>query len=147
VTTNLPFLRWLVGHPDVRAGRTTTAFLVEHPPLSPPPVRAADAVWRDTWRLNLPPPAPAPPPDIDAVTHDGAAQHGESRLTAPMPGTVIKVLVREGEEVHARQPLLVLEAMKMETPVVAPYAARVKSVAVGEGAKVSGGALLVELEE
>ena len=39
VTTNLPFLRWLVAHPDVRAGRTTTAFLVEHPPLSPPPVR------------------------------------------------------------------------------------------------------------
>jgi biotin carboxyl carrier protein len=35
----------------------------------------------------------------------------------------------------------------METPVVAPYAARVKSVAVDEGAKVSGGALLVELEE
>ena len=64
-----------------------------------------------------------------------------------MPGTVIKVLVREGEDVHARQPLLVLEAMKMETPVVAPYAARVKSVAVDEGAKVSGGALLVELEE
>jgi propionyl-CoA carboxylase alpha chain len=147
VTTNLPFLRWLVGHPDVRAGRTTTAFLVEHPPLSPPPVRVADAVWRDTWRLNLMPPSPAPPPDVDAVTHDGAVQHGESRLTAPMPGTVIKVLVREGDEVHARQPLLVLEAMKMETPVVAPYAARVKSVAVDEGAKVSGGALLVELEE
>jgi biotin carboxyl carrier protein len=147
VTTNLPFLRWLVGHPDVRAGRTTTAFLVEHPPLSPSPVRLADAVWRDTWRLNLPPPAPAPPPDVDAVSHDGAAQHGESALTAPMPGTVIKVLVREGDEVQARQPLLVLEAMKMETPVVAPYAARVKSVAVDEGAKVSGGALLVELEE
>src|ERR671931_1712406 len=34
VTTNLPFLRWLVAHPDVRAGRTTTAFLTEHPPLS-----------------------------------------------------------------------------------------------------------------
>ena len=39
VTTNLPFLRWLVAHPDVRAGRTTTAFLTEHPPLSPPPLR------------------------------------------------------------------------------------------------------------
>jgi acetyl/propionyl-CoA carboxylase alpha subunit len=147
VTTNLPFLRWLVAHPDVRAGRTTTAFLVDHPPLSPPPVRLADSVWRDTWRLNLPPPAPAPPPDVDAVSHDGPTQHGESTLIAPMPGTVIKVLVREGDDVQARQPLLVLEAMKMETPVVAPYAARVKSVAVGEGEKVSGGALLVELEE
>ena len=34
VTTNLPFLRWLVAHPALRAGETTTAFLVEHPPLS-----------------------------------------------------------------------------------------------------------------
>src|SRR3954447_6690804 len=40
VTTNLPFLRWLVRHPLVRAGRTTTAFLVENPPLSEPPPRA-----------------------------------------------------------------------------------------------------------
>ena len=39
VTTNLPFLRWLVAHPDVRAGQTTTAFLSDHPPLSPPPLR------------------------------------------------------------------------------------------------------------
>src|SRR5579859_4621057 len=37
VTTNLPFLRWLVAHPAVRDGRTTTAFLTEHPPLSPFP--------------------------------------------------------------------------------------------------------------
>jgi acetyl/propionyl-CoA carboxylase alpha subunit len=147
VTTNLPFLRWLVTHPDVRAGRTTTAFLVEHPPLSPPPIHRADGVWHGAWRLNLPPPPPASPPDIDAVAHDGAAQHGESTLAAPMPGTVIKVLVREGDEVHARQPLLVLEAMKMETPLVAPYAARIKSINVEEGTKVSGGELLVELEE
>ena len=41
VTTNLPFLRWLVAHPVVRAGEATTAFLVEHPPLSPLPLRRA----------------------------------------------------------------------------------------------------------
>ena len=34
VVTNLPFLRWLVAHPALRAGETTTAFLTEHPPLS-----------------------------------------------------------------------------------------------------------------
>ena len=39
VTTNLPFLRWLVTHPKLRAGETTTAFLVENPPLSEPPAR------------------------------------------------------------------------------------------------------------
>jgi acetyl/propionyl-CoA carboxylase alpha subunit len=147
VTTNLPFLRWLVAHPDLRAGRTTTAFLVEHPPLSTPPVRETDRVWQSAWRLNLSPPPPAPPPDIDSGTHQGGAQHGESTLTAPMPGTVIKVLVQPGEAVRARQPLLVLEAMKMETPVVAPYDATVRAVAVTEGERVSGGSLLVELEE
>ncbi len=147
VTTNLAFLRWLVAHPDVHAGRTTTAFLVDHPPLSQPPVRRADRVWREAWRLNLAPPSPAPPPDVDAAAHDHRATHVESALTAPMPGTVIKVLVAPGDEVRERQPLLVLEAMKMETPVVAPYDAVVRSVAVAEGDRVAGGALLVELED
>ena len=147
VVTNLPFLRWLVSHPDVRSGRTTTAFLVEHPPLSAPPARRADAVWHGPWRLNLPPPRPAAPPDVDAPAHRGEAQHGESELTAPMPGTVLKVLVEAGDEVRARQPLLLLEAMKMETPVVAPYDAVVRAVNVSEGDGVVAGAVLVELED
>jgi len=147
VTTNLPFLRWLVAHPDVRAGRTTTAFLVEHPPLSAPPLRVPDEPWRGAWRLNLAPPTPASPPDVDATAHDSAAMHGEAELTAPMPGTVIKVLVRPGDRVRARQPLLVLEAMKMETPLTAPYDAVVRKVNVGEGDRVAGGAVLVELED
>src|SRR5919204_2138485 len=54
VTTNLPFLRWLVAHPAVRAGETTTAFLTEHPPLSPAPPQPRRP-WRGAWRLNLPP--------------------------------------------------------------------------------------------
>jgi acetyl/propionyl-CoA carboxylase alpha subunit len=147
VTTNLTFLRWLVAHPDLRAGRTTTAFLVEHPPLSRPPVRPADEVWRGAWRLNLLPPAPRAPPDLDASPHERGGQHGESALTAPMPGTVIKVLTQAGDHVHARQPLLVLEAMKMETPLTSPYDAVVRAVNVAEGDEVAGGAVLVELED
>ena len=147
VTTNLPFLRWLVAHPDVRAGRTTTAFLVEHPPLSAPQVRPAPREWRGAWRLNLPAPPPASPPDVDAAAHERAAARGESEVTAPMPGTVIKVLVAPGERVQARQPLLVLEAMKMETPLTAPYDAGVRKVNVAEGDRVAGGAVLIELEE
>jgi acetyl/propionyl-CoA carboxylase alpha subunit len=148
VTTNLPFLRWLVGHPLVRAGETTTAFLTEHPPLSAPPLRAPDRPWSTGFRLNLPSPPPAPAPDVDAA----AAQHGIAltelgSITAPMPGTVIRVLVAAGEQVQQRQPLLVLEAMKMETPVTSPYDAVVKKVHVDEGAAVATGALLVELEE
>ena len=54
VTTNLPFLRWLVAHPVLRAGEATTAFLAEYPPLSAPPARLPDPVWRGGFRLNLP---------------------------------------------------------------------------------------------
>jgi pyruvate carboxylase len=68
-------------------------------------------------------------------------------VTAPMPGTVIKLLVASGDEVKARQPLVVLEAMKMETPLASPYDAVVRAVHVAEGDRVAGGALLVELEE
>ena len=64
-----------------------------------------------------------------------------------MPGTVIRVAVAEGDHVQARQPLLVLEAMKMETPVVSPYEAVVRAIHVAEGDRVAGGTVLVELED
>jgi biotin carboxyl carrier protein len=64
-----------------------------------------------------------------------------------MPGVVIRVLVQPGERVEPRQTLVLLEAMKMETPLVSPYAAVVRRVHVAEGDRVAGGALLVELEE
>jgi biotin carboxyl carrier protein len=64
-----------------------------------------------------------------------------------MPGTVIMVLTSPGDAVAHRQTLLVMEAMKMETPVTAPYEAVVRAVHVAEGDRVAGGALLVELED
>jgi acetyl/propionyl-CoA carboxylase alpha subunit len=147
VTTNLPFLRWLVAHPLVRAGRTTTAFLTENPPLSEPPPRAPDPTWSGAWRLNLPAPPPRAVPDVDeaAQVHGPAVE--QAAVTAPMPGTVIKVLVEAGQQVSARQALVVLEAMKMETPLVSPYDATVRAVHVAEGDRVAGGALLVELDD
>ncbi|MFL5918043.1 MAG: acetyl/propionyl/methylcrotonyl-CoA carboxylase subunit alpha [Gaiellaceae bacterium] len=148
VITNLPFLRWLVSHPLVRAGETTTAFLVEHPPLSQAPARVAAAPWRTPFRLNLPSPAPAPPPDVSATASDQRGPGTEqSTVVAPMPGTVIRLLVGAGDSVRARQPLVVLEAMKMETPLTSPYDATVRAVHVAEGDRVAGGAVLVELEE
>jgi acetyl/propionyl-CoA carboxylase alpha subunit len=147
LVTNLPFLRWLVDHPALRAGRTTTAFLTEYPPLSAPPLRVAEGPWAGGFRLNLPTPAPAPPPDPDVAAQEHSGGGEQSALTAPMPGTVIRVLAKEGDTVKQRQPLVVLEAMKMETPVVSPYEARVRAVHVSEGDRVAGGALLVELEE
>jgi acetyl/propionyl-CoA carboxylase alpha subunit len=145
VVTNLPFLRWLVGHPGVRAGETTTAFLVENPPLSEPR-RPPPPIWRGGFRLNLPTPPPHAPPDETAATPAGErAEH--STVTAPMPGTVLRVLVRQGDRVQSRQPLVVLEAMKMETPLVSPYEGVVLAVHVAEGDRVAGGAAVVELEE
>jgi acetyl/propionyl-CoA carboxylase alpha subunit len=149
VTTNLPFLRWLVSHPAVLAGRTTTSFLTDYPPLSEPPLRLPSGPWDGSWRLNLPSPPPHAPPDVDEASQTARPGKGaeQSALTAPMPGTVIRVLAKEGDRVSHRQPLLVLEAMKMETPLVSPYDAVVKAVHVAEGDRVAGGALLVELEE
>ncbi len=147
VVTNLPFLRWLVAHPALREGRTTTAFLTDYPPLSAPPLRIPDGPWTGGFRLNLPTPPAEPPPDVDADSQDHGPGGEQSTLTAPMPGTVIRLLVSEGDRVQPRQPLVVLEAMKMETPIVSPYEAVVRSVHVSEGDQVAGGALLVELEE
>ncbi len=147
VTTNLSFLRWLVAHPAVRAGETTTAFLTEHPPLSTPPLGAPDAPWRGPFRLNLPAPPPAAAPDVESATENHGAAAEQSTVSAPMPGTVIRLLVAVGDKVKARQPLVVLEAMKMETPLASPYDAVVRAVNVTEGDRVAGGAILVELEE
>jgi 3-methylcrotonyl-CoA carboxylase alpha subunit len=83
------------------------------------------------------------PPDVE-----GAVEAGDrASLTAPMPGTVVKVLVGEGDEVEEGQTLLVLEAMKMEQSVAAPYAGTVRALPFDEGARVPGGAVLAELEE
>ena len=74
-------------------------------------------------------------------THGLAA----SEITAPMPGKVLRVLVKEGDAVTAGQPLVVLEAMKMETALAAESDAIVKRVPVAPGQMVDHGAVLIEL--
>jgi biotin carboxyl carrier protein len=66
-------------------------------------------------------------------------------VSAPMPGKVLKLLVHEGERVAPGQPLLIMEAMKMETTLYAESAAQVKRIAVAAGDAVEHGALLIEL--
>ena len=141
VTTNLGFLRWLVDHPEVRAGRTTTAFLSENPPLS----RFAEIA--SPWRASADAVPLRPPPRVEDFAHGGGGAGVKSALVAPMPGVVIRVLAGEGDRVEPRQPLVVLEAMKMETPLVSPYEAVVRRILVAEGDRVAGGAVLVELQE
>ena len=86
------------------------------------------------------------PPDVDGARPGGGEAAGAS-LTAPMPGTVVKVAVAEGDEVEEGQLLLVLEAMKMEMPVAAPHPGRVASLPYEEGDLVPGGAMLAEIED
>ena len=66
-------------------------------------------------------------------------------LVAPMPGAVLRVAVREGDQVAAGQLLFTLEAMKMEHPVRAPGAGTVTAVRVTEGTQVQAGAVLAVL--
>jgi acetyl/propionyl-CoA carboxylase alpha subunit len=88
--------------------------------------------------------APAPSVD-DAVRHASAVGGGASVLTAPMPGRVIAVRAAPGDRVAANQPLVVLEAMKMEHAVVAPIDGSVAGVMVSVGQQVQRGDLLAEV--
>jgi biotin carboxyl carrier protein len=76
----------------------------------------------------------------------GGAAHGEQKVTAPMPGRVVRVLVSQGEDVAVRQPVVVVEAMKMENEVRSPKAGRVKDVPVQAGASVEAGRVLIVIE-
>jgi len=71
---------------------------------------------------------------------------GDLRVVAPMPGRVLRVLVKPGDEVTLRQGLVVVEAMKMENEISAARPGRVKEVAVEAGQSVESGRLLVTLE-
>ena len=99
------------------------------------------------WRGVSYPLARAVALSVDALAARANRPQSFASLEAPMPGTLIKVLVDEGQSVGARQPLVVLEAMKMEHIVTAPYDGVVRKLPFRTGALVVKGAALVELEE
>ncbi|MFN3592293.1 MAG: acetyl-CoA carboxylase biotin carboxyl carrier protein subunit, partial [Thermaurantiacus sp.] len=74
-----------------------------------------------------------------------AAGPADGTILAPMPGKVLSVHVRTGEQVKAGDRLAVLEAMKMEHRLTAPFDGRVEAVHVTEGLQVAEGTLLVEI--
>ena len=84
----------------------------------------------------------------------GAASSSKRKqATAPgdvstaMPGNIVDVLVKEGDSVKAGQPLLVTEAMKMETEIMAPIAGTVKAIHVAKGDRINPGDVLIEIAE
>ena len=79
-----------------------------------------------------------------AATHP--SDGGPQRVTAPMPGKIVKLLVKPGDKVQPRQGVIVVEAMKMENELRARAAGTVSEVRVREGDSVEAGAILVILE-
>jgi acetyl-CoA/propionyl-CoA carboxylase biotin carboxyl carrier protein len=118
------------------------------PPAEPPAaVRVGETVHVDVagrsvaFRL-------APPPDVDRAARAAARVHGggPAELTAPMPGSVIAVHVSVGASVEAGDPVVTLEAMKMEHVVGAPVGGRVSEVSVAPGDQVTRGQPLAIVE-
>ncbi len=92
--------------------------------------------------------APAPvtasaPAPKKAAAPAGAV--GNISVKAPMPGTVVNVVVTTGQSVKAGDDLVFIEAMKMETPVKAPQDATVATIEVSKGEAVDSGKVLVTL--
>jgi biotin carboxyl carrier protein len=86
----------------------------------------------------------APPPEA----HRAGTRHaagGAATLEAPMPGRVVRIAVATGDIVREHQPLVIVEAMKIEQTVAAPRDGVVAAILCKEGEAVAGGQVLVEL--
>ena len=105
------------------------------------PAAAAPAAAPATAPVAAPAAAPAPP----AAPRFAPPSRGEGGITAPMPGLVLAIKVKEGDTVQAGQALLVMEAMKMENAITASYNGTVSRIYVREGDSISEGDLLVEV--
>ena len=89
------------------------------------------------------PAAPAKAAEPAPAAAPAAAPADGTKVTAPLPGTVLKINVSVGASVKEGDALCVLEAMKMENDIPAPVSGTVKSIAVAQGASVNTGDLLV----
>ena len=87
-------------------------------------------------------PAPAPQPAQPVHPAGGAAE----TISAPMPGTIVGVNIKVGDNFKRGQVLLVLEAMKMENEILAPRDGRVVNLNTQKGASVNSGDVLIAFE-
>ena len=90
----------------------------------------------------------APPPDVDRAVRAAAAHHGGgiAEVVAPMPGGIITVHRRAGDTVEAGDPIVTLEAMKMEHIVAAPLPGTLTEVTARPGQQVARGQVLATVE-
>lgn len=87
------------------------------------------------------------PRDRTLHAEGAAAAGGSARVTAQMPGRIVRVLVGVGDRVEAQQGLVVIEAMKMQNEIRAPRAGRIARVEIGQSGAVSAGQLLFLIED
>ncbi|MDR2977482.1 MAG: acetyl-CoA carboxylase biotin carboxyl carrier protein subunit [Streptococcaceae bacterium] len=92
------------------------------------------------------PAAPAPvAPTAPVAPAAPASPAGADAIKAPMPGAILKILVNIGDHVEENQPLMILEAMKMENQIVADKAGTVSAIHVTVGNQVNPGEALITL--
>lgn len=89
-------------------------------------------------------PVAAPAEQAAPAAAPVSAASGDA-MTAPMPGTILRLLVNIGDEVKENQPLMILEAMKMENEVVANHAGKVAGIHVNQGQVVNAGDALITI--
>ena len=107
-----------------------------------PAPKAAPAPATAPAPKAAPAPAPAPAP---AAAPAAAPSAGGQTVEAPMPGKILDIKVKVGDAVSYGQCVIVMEAMKMETEIVAPAAGTVAAINVSTGDSVETGAVLVTL--
>jgi acetyl/propionyl-CoA carboxylase alpha subunit len=107
--------------------------------------RGAYELWLDGYRLSVEA-LDERARVIRDLSRKSATAAGTTKLTAPMPGLIVRVAVREGDDVRAGQGVVVMEAMKMENELRIASAGKVKRIHVDAGSTVERGALLLELE-
>ncbi len=127
---------------NITVNGSSYAVEVEEVGGSAAPVAAAP---RAAAPAAAPAPAPAPAPAAPAAPAAKAAGAGEHAINAPMPGKILKVLVKEGQQVKAGENMMMLEAMKMQNEILADADATVKAVNVAEGQTVKAGDALIIL--
>ena len=83
---------------------------------------------------------------LDRLGFKTGAAVGEGILNAPMPGKILEIMVAEGDEVEKDQPLVILEAMKMENELKAPISGTIASISTEVGASLEKNSPILEIE-
>ena len=169
IHTTKPAHELILAHPDFAAGKHSTRWLEEHVDMSAlesisnaaAPVGTEDLapqvlpvevdgrrfevkIWMPEVVANGSSGAAKKTPRPRAAT--SAVGNSNGTISAPMQGTIVRLLVKAGDKVDAGQGLLVLEAMKMENHVTAEHGGTVKEIRVNEGDTVTAGDTLVVIE-